>query len=60
MRFVWDRLRACSAFQGWTTAGLWLAHTYGHGNPGADMASRGYFIQLEAFWGPFAPKSESD
>ena len=49
MRFVWGRLRACSAFQGWTTPGLWLAHTYGHGNPGADMASRGYFAQLEAF-----------
>ena len=48
MRHVSDRLRACTAFREWTTAGLWLSHTFGHGNPGADM-SRGYFVQLKAF-----------
>ncbi|MEM1044320.1 MAG: NADAR domain-containing protein [Bacteroidota bacterium] len=49
MVFVWDRLRRCREFREWSTAGLWLAHTFGPGNPGADMASRGYFDKLAAF-----------
>ena len=48
MRLVLERLLDCPEFNYWSSVGFWLGHTFGAGNPGADLASRGYFDQLDS------------